>query len=162
MTKRKIFWLAIIFILYEVLVWGFSLVVLPDNSILIGSVLTICGLTLMGVYILVSRLAARTAAPATGPAPPQQPQQAPPRGPAAGAPPEEAQAMAALIAEANARLAQSPRLASQRTRSTIADFPVYLMFGSEGSGKTSLFLASGLDIELLAGQVHRDSTVVPT
>ena len=70
--------------------------------------------------------------------------------------------MAALIAEANARLAQSPRLAQQRTRSSITDFPIYLLFGSEGTGKTSLFLASGLDIELLAGQVQRDSTVVPT
>ena len=61
MTKRKILWLAIIFIVYEVLVWGFSLVVLGENSILIGSVLTICGLTLLGVYILVSKLAVRAA-----------------------------------------------------------------------------------------------------
>jgi type VI secretion system protein ImpL len=164
MTKRKILWLAIIFILYEVLVWGFSLVVLADNAILIGSVLTICGLTLLGVYILVSKLAARSAAPAG--APPQAAQTPPPQsGPPAGAPPiprEESDAMASLIAEANARLAQSPRLASQRVRSTVADFPVYLMFGSEGSGKTSFFLASGLDVESIAGQVQRDSAVVPT
>src|SRR5689334_24086360 len=115
MTKRKIFWLALIFILYEVLVWGFSLVFLADNSILIGAVLTICGITLMGVYILVARLSARAAPPAAapgpaGPPPPQQQAPPPPAGPGA-APPEESQAMAALIGEANARLAQSPRLA---------------------------------------------------
>jgi hypothetical protein len=64
MTKRKILWLAIIFVVYEVLVWAFSLLLLADsNSILIGSVLTICGLTLLGVYILVARLSARAAGP---------------------------------------------------------------------------------------------------
>lgn len=110
MTKRKIFWLAIIFIVYEVLVWGFSLVALSDsNSILIGAVLTICGLTLLGVYILVARLSARAAAP-PAPAPAQAPpaQAAPPTPGPAPATREEADAMAALIAEANARLAQSP------------------------------------------------------
>src|ERR1041385_2062174 len=98
MTKRKILWLAIIFILYEVLVWAFSLVVLADNAILIGSVLTICGLTLLGVYILVSKLAARSALPAG--APPQAAQAPPAQAtPPAGAPPiprEESDAMAAL------------------------------------------------------------------
>src|SRR5581483_7513536 len=129
MTKRKILWLAIIFIVYEVLVWGFSLVVLSDsNSILIGSVLTICGITLLGVYILVARLSARAPAPAATPPGPGAPapvqQQAPPPVGQAPVSPEESQALAGLVAEANARLAQSPRLASQRTRSTIADFPV--------------------------------------
>src|SRR5689334_16178449 len=105
MTKRKILWLAIIFIIYEVLVWGFSLLLLSDsNSVLIGSVLTICGLTLLGVYILVASLSARAAGPAAAPA--QTPAaQAPPVTPAG--PPvsrEETDAMAALIAEANARL----------------------------------------------------------
>src|SRR5436190_20470094 len=99
MTKRKIFWLAIIFIFYEVLVWGFSLVVLPDNSILIGAVLTICGITLLGVYILVSSLSAKSAAgPAAGPGPPQQlAPQSPPSGPVASVAPEDSQAIAALI-----------------------------------------------------------------
>src|SRR5262249_4942561 len=120
---------------------------------------------LLGVYILVSKLAVRAAPPAGAPAQ-AGPQQAQPPSPPpqvqAEVPREESEALTALIGEANARLAQSPKLASQRTRSTIADFPAFLMFGSEGSGKTSLFLASGLDIESLAGQVQRDSSVVPT
>ena len=162
MTKRKVIWLAVIFLIYEVLVWGFSLVFLADSSsILIGSVLTICGLTLLGVYVLVARLSAKANAPAA--APPAGPAPVAPAPPPAGAPPrEESDAIAALIAEANGRLAQSPQLARERARSAITDFPTYIVFGSEASGKTSLFLASGLDLELLAGQAHRESTVVPT
>ena len=39
---------------------------------------------------------------------------------------------------------------------------MYFVLGAEGSGNTSLFLASKFEPELLAGQVHRESVVVPT
>lgn len=58
------------------------------------------------------------------------------------------QALAALIAEANAVLAKSPSFAGKR----LSSFPSYLLVGPEASGKTSSFLASGLEPQLLAGQ----------
>jgi type VI secretion system protein ImpL len=125
-------------------------------------VLTISGITLLGVYVLVARLSAKANAP-PAPAPSAAQPGAPPAPARSTAPPqEESDAIAALVAEANGRLAQSPQLARERARSAITDFPAYVILGSEASGKTSLFLASGLDLELLAGQVHRESAVVPT
>jgi type VI secretion system protein ImpL len=56
--------------------------------------------------------------------------------------------MSALIAEANAVLAKAPSLAGR----TLAAMPLYLLIGPEGSGKTSTFLNSGLEPQLLAGQ----------
>jgi type VI secretion system protein ImpL len=40
--------------------------------------------------------------------------------------------------------------------------PLFLLGGTEGAGKTSTFLKSGLEAELLAGQVFRDANIVPT
>lgn len=163
MNKRKLFWLLFFFVLYEVLVWVGSLLFLADSSLLVGFVLSVCGVTVLLVYVLVARLSAAAAPPpaaAPGPpaasASPAAPQPAPA---AASAGSSEA---AALIQEANEKLARSPTLASQRVKSTIADFPLYFLIGSQGSGKTSLFLASKCEPDLLAGQVHRESAVVPT
>ena len=47
MTKRKRFLPILIFILYEVLVWLGSLLFLADSSLLVGFVLTVCGLTVL-------------------------------------------------------------------------------------------------------------------
>jgi len=60
-------------------------------------------------------------------------------------------ALAALIAEASTKLANAPADV-QRGRKTLSGMPLYLLIGPEGSGKTSVFLDSGLDAELLAGQ----------
>jgi len=162
MTKRKLFLLIVVFILYEVLVWLGALLFLADSSLLVGFVLTVCGLTVLSVYVLVARLsAAHSAAPPV--AAPAVPASAPePSAPSPGPRTPGSNAGSELIREANEQLARSPKLASQRVKNTITDFPLYFVVGSEGSGKTSLFLASGFQPELLAGQVHRDSVVVPT
>jgi type VI secretion system protein ImpL len=68
----------------------------------------------------------------------------------------------ALIGEANQRLAKSPKLASRGVKTNVTKLPLYLIGGTEGAGKTSTFLKSGLEVELLAGQVFRDSNIVPT
>src|SRR5579871_4507410 len=158
MTRRKLVWLVVLFMSYEVLVWGLSLLFLPNwNNLLVGFVLTACGLTLAAVYWLVARLsqAANQANP--------QPQST---ASAVPAPPvlkqEEDAAIASLIREANDRLKQSPTLARERLKSRLSDFPLYLVVGPEGSGKTSVFLAPKLDPELLAGQIYRESVVAPT
>jgi type VI secretion system protein ImpL len=44
----------------------------------------------------------------------------------------------------------------------IANLPVYLLMGEPGSTKTSVVVHSGLDPELLAGQVYQNADVVPT
>ncbi len=70
--------------------------------------------------------------------------------------------LAELMHEADRRLTQSPTLASKRGKSSLADLPLYILTGPAGAGKTSTFLASGLSPELLAGQVQRESIVLPT
>ena len=155
MTKRKLFLLILIFIFCDALVWLGSLRLLGDSGPLIGFVLTFCGLTVLLVYALVARLSGATQAPTPATAPETRalaPSTASP-GPSP---------VFALIQEANQQLAKSPTLASQRVKSTITDFPLYFVLGAGGSGKTSLFLASKFEPELLAGQVNRESVVVPT
>jgi type VI secretion system protein ImpL len=62
------------------------------------------------------------------------------------------EAMNALIAEANVGLAKAPSLAGRRGGASLAAMPLYLLIGPEGSGKTSTFLNSGMEPQLLAGQ----------
>jgi type VI secretion system protein ImpL len=44
----------------------------------------------------------------------------------------------------------------------LANLPVYLLVGQPGSTKTRVVIQSGLDPELLAGQVYQNADVVPT
>jgi type VI secretion system protein ImpL len=60
-------------------------------------------------------------------------------------------ALISLIAEADNRLAQAPGSAGQVRR--VADLPLYLLLGPQGSGKTALMQNAGIDAVLLAGQV---------
>ncbi|HEY1217607.1 MAG: ImcF-related family protein [Bryobacteraceae bacterium] len=63
-----------------------------------------------------------------------------------------------LIHAAEARLSAAKLEEGAR----IANLPVYLLMGQPGSTKTSLMIHSGLDPELLAGQVYQNADVVPT
>lgn len=63
-----------------------------------------------------------------------------------------------LIRQAEARLA-----ASRRQRDVkLSTMPVLLLVGESGSAKTSIFLQSGLEPELLAGQLYQENHVCPT
>jgi len=44
----------------------------------------------------------------------------------------------------------------------IGNLPVFVLMGQAGSTKTSVMLHSGLDAELLAGQIYQNADVVPT
>ncbi|MBN2319175.1 MAG: hypothetical protein JXR49_08855 [Acidobacteria bacterium] len=77
------------------------------------------------------------------------------RGPGAGGKDEE---IDALIREAENRLASSNLARGAK----LMNLPVVFVIGETGSTKTSTILSSGLDPELLAGSVYRDTTVVPT
>lgn len=63
-----------------------------------------------------------------------------------------------VIAAAMARLAAS----DQTTESRLGRLPVGLVLGPTGSTKSSILTHSGLDPELLAGEVERGDAVVPT
>jgi len=56
------------------------------------------------------------------------------------------------------------RLAAARVPkgSRIAHFPAFFLVGESGSAKTSVLVNSGLEPELLAGQVYQDNNIVPT
>ena len=60
--------------------------------------------------------------------------------------------------EAESRLASS----ELGRKATLAGMPVFLIVGREGSAKTSAIVQSGLDPELLAGNVFQESMVAPT
>ena len=62
------------------------------------------------------------------------------------------EAISALIAEANAALAKAPSLAGRRVPASLSTLPLYLLVGAESSGKTSTFLNSSTEPQLLAGQ----------
>jgi type VI secretion system protein ImpL len=63
-----------------------------------------------------------------------------------------------LVAGARARLAST----RGGKRSHLGRYPVILVVGPSSSTKTSIVVNSGLDPELLAGEVHRSEQVVPT
>ncbi len=66
--------------------------------------------------------------------------------------------IAQLLREANGRLASSTATRGK----TLANLPAVLLVGESGSGKTSIMGGSGLDAELLAGQVLQGDALVPT
>jgi type VI secretion system protein ImpL len=77
------------------------------------------------------------------------------RKPAAPAAPDE---VAEALAAAEARLASAALAGSSR----VSTLPVVLLVGPAGSAKTSAVVHSGLEPELLAGEVERAGAAVPT
>ncbi len=63
-----------------------------------------------------------------------------------------------IVREAEARLAHS----NVAKGAKLGSLPVVFVLGPNGSAKTNAVLHSGLEPELLAGQVYQDTTVVPT
>lgn len=74
---------------------------------------------------------------------------------------EEDAALATLIAEANAALAKAPGYSGPRGKTPLSGLPLFLLIGPEGAGKTSTFLNSGVEPQLLAGQASA-TTAAPT
>jgi type VI secretion system protein ImpL len=77
---------------------------------------------------------------------------------AAPSAPPESEEVDLAFHEAEARLA-----AAKLQRGTrIADLPVFLLLGDLGAAKTSSLVQSGLEPELLSGQVYQNSDIAPT
>ncbi len=64
----------------------------------------------------------------------------------------------ALIRDADAKLKQANRPGVK----SLASMPLIYVIGDENSAKTQTILQSGLEPELLAGQVYREQTIIPT
>ena len=64
----------------------------------------------------------------------------------------------ALIQEAEAKLAAG----KQAGVGKVASLPVYFLLGETGSAKTTVMVHSGLEPELLAGQIYQGGNVAPT
>ncbi len=74
------------------------------------------------------------------------------------APPEESQNIDDLIYEAETRLSE----AQNKKDTKIGNLPTVFLIGDAGSAKTSTMVNSGLDAELLSGQVYEESKIVET
>ncbi len=134
--------------LYVCLVWvGAAYLNTGSDIVHYGLLWTAIGLIAVLAFIIAARLfgwwrlwrakAAAQPAPAMKPVPSIHP---------------DDEAMNALVAEANAALAKAPSLGGRRGVASLATMPLYLLIGPEGSGKTSTFLSSGTEPQLLAGQ----------
>jgi type VI secretion system protein ImpL len=76
-----------------------------------------------------------------------------------GKPDEEiADDIATAIANAKRRIAK----AKPGGVKSLNDFPMIIFLGEPGSTKTSIITQSGLEPDLLSGQVHQGDTIVPT
>jgi type VI secretion system protein ImpL len=78
--------------------------------------------------------------------------------PASDAEARDAAALTTLIRDAQQRLVSSQRVSAKSLDTT----PLLYILGGANSAKTTTLLRSGLDPELLAGQVYRDKDVIPT
>jgi type VI secretion system protein ImpL len=76
-------------------------------------------------------------------------------GPGAGS----AEDILLLLREAEARVASSSRLPRGTTLSSL---PVIFLLGESSAGKTCVATQSGLEPELLSGQIYQDGNIVPT
>ncbi|HLX46007.1 MAG TPA: type VI secretion system membrane subunit TssM [Bryobacteraceae bacterium] len=163
MTKRRLLISILLFLIYVAAVYfGAAFFVQGTNLALVVFVMVTLGLTVLVVYLLISRMQRQHTGGQVEQAASVQSGERPATKTSAAADDPDVAALAALIVEANARLAKSPKLASRGIKTEITRLPLFLIGGLEGSGKTSTFLKSGLEPELLAGQVFRDSAIVPT
>lgn len=79
-------------------------------------------------------------------------------GQAAGPDTPDAINLNTLLRDADARVRQAGRAGAK----SLAAMPLIYVIGDENSAKTQTVLQSGLDPELLAGNVYRDGLIVPT
>ncbi len=138
--KAKIFLItALILAIYAVTIWFLGSVLghgRADRWVLRGSLWM---LGLVGAGTIAAYLLKRPAAP-----------------PRAGA--DEVAEIDAAFASLRGRLAAS----ALGARSKLGRLPLVLFLGPEGSAKTTTVIKSGLDPELLAGEVFRGDAVTPT
>lgn len=113
------------------------------------------GILLLGVIAIIGLLLwARSARPPLPAAEGHLPQVAGPSAGSSGA----SQDVDILIREASGKVAAARFAAGAK----LSSLPAVFLLGETGAGKTSAMDQSGLDAELLAGQVYQESSIVPT
>ena len=131
------------------------------NAWILSAGLALVGVTAVGALWWFLRSRRQAAKPAVSAAPPAPAMQAPsaPAGAAALAGLGASDDIKVLLREAQRRLRSSQKVRG----ATLTNLPAIFLVGETGSAKTSTVLNSGLEAELLAGQVSQDgSTTVPT
>ncbi len=135
---------GLVLLVYLVVVWFLgSLLHLQGSNLWIWRIgLSIIGIAAAGLFVWFKRKQQR---------------------PAAGAAVREAAGQAhseidPLIRDAEAKLAA----ARIEGGAKLSNLPAIFLIGDAGSTKTSVMIHSGLEPELIAGQVFQDTTVVPT
>ena len=141
MRTRRYLIPIFIFLLYALLATAGAWFLAKTAFVLVEFVLIALGLTVLIVYLLVARLSAHPAPTAATPSPGSERNAAEVHG---KLDPEDRAAFAALIEEANQRLAKSSKLASRGVKATVTKLPLFLIGGTEGAGKTTVFTKSGL------------------
>ena len=139
---KKIVWLSVlVFVLYLALIVGIGFLVHLSGShlLLFCIILGLLGAAALAIFLIFKK------------------RQLDAQGPVLDASAIESDALAQLVKAADARLKQSPGAAK-----SLAAMPLIYLLGDDNSGKTQTVLQSGLEAELLAGEVHRDGMVAPT
>jgi len=157
MSLSRIFGLMLLFFFFEAVVAIVATFAYPNASVFLACVaMTALALGVWAVFAIVTRLLAR----------PRSPQPAAPKAaPVARVVVAEdsfSMELGGLVAEANRRLAATLPVNRQGEAPSVANLPLYIVVGAEGSGKTSAILNSGIDPRLLAGEAARDGSVIPT
>jgi type VI secretion system protein ImpL len=78
--------------------------------------------------------------------------------PAPAARPDDKSELESLLREADSRLAKSQLGAGVK----LSSLPVFFVLGERGATKTTVVLNSGVEPELIGGQVYRDNSQIPT
>ena len=157
MSLSRIFGLMLLFFFFEAVVAVVATFAYPNVSVFVACIaMTALALGVWAVFAIVTRLLSRPKTPAAPKA------AAPVAARVVVAEDSFSMELGGLVAEANRRLAATLPVNKQGEVPSVANLPLYLVVGGEGTGKTSAVLNSGIDPRLLAGEAARDGSVIPT
>ena len=157
MSLRRIFGLILLFLFFEAVV-AVVTVIFFSSTYVLEACAAMTGLAVLtwGLFVVLSRFLSRQRAPKTA---------------AKAFVPAELKTpgddsftleFSGLLNEANRRLAALGVSGNGGTEPMVQTLPLYLVVGSEGSGKTTAMVNCGIEPRLLAGETQKDGLIVPT
>jgi type VI secretion system protein ImpL len=159
-SLRRIFGLMLLFLFFEAVVAVVTTVAWPAVSVFLACVaMTALAVGVWVVFALVTRFMMRPRVP---PAPAQMKVATLPNPKPSAGDDGFTLEMTALVREANRRLVGVVQVNGKREQPTVASLPLFLVVGTEGAGKTSALVNSGLEPHLLSGEAAREGTILPT
>jgi len=155
MSRHKRIFVLIICPAYIVLAWVVCRLFFPATIWLpMAMFATLCGVPVLVIYMLVTPLLERISQVVDS--------EGTYRRASKALLTSEATAFRKLLAEAAGRVADSHQLATEHRRPPLSRLPLFLLVGEERAGKTSTFLAAGVEPEFLSGEVPAGAKVTPT